>query len=203
MYVIIPHGLITNLRCLTILRVISGFAKGHKLKTLKNNIARPTSDRVKESLFSIILVYVEGSNILDLYAGTGNLGIESLSRGAASATFVEINDLCCSIIKQNLIATGFDKKSNLVKSDVLKWIKKSHKDLKKFDLVFMDPPYKDDILLDTLTSLAKANIIADNCYLVAESSVGYTFPTDIKGFEFIRENKYGDTKLSHFKYKCT
>ena len=122
------------------MRVITGIARGKRLVTVAgNDIVRPTGDKVKEALFSSIQFDIEGRRILDLFAGSGQLGIEALSRGAQSATFVDINDASLKVVKQNLDSTGLSDKAQVVKSDYATFALRS---TQKFDIAFLDPPYQ-------------------------------------------------------------
>ena len=120
------------------MRVITGTARGRVLRTLEGEDVRPTTDRVKEAVFSIIQFEIEGRRVLDLFAGSGQLGIEALSRGAASATFVDMSKDSLSAVKYNLEHTKLGDNAKVVQTDALSFLKLT-KD--KFDLVFLDPPY--------------------------------------------------------------
>ena len=125
-----------------ILRVISGTAKGHKLKTIKGITTRPTADRVKESLFNIISGLIPKARVLDVYAGTGSIGIEALSRGAEFAVFVDKSNECSRIIRENLVSTKLIDKASVITGDIFITLNKISKNNKKFDIIFLDPPYK-------------------------------------------------------------
>ncbi len=182
-----------------ILRVISGTARGHKLKTLKGSNTRPTSDRVKESLFNIISGYIIDADVLDLFAGTGNLGIEALSRGAGSAVFVDKSRECCEIIKDNLAHTKLSDKAAVIPGDIKAEIEKLYKEGKKFDIIFLDPPYNKNFVTETLYYLAKNDIIKFNGILVGERDYIDEVPEEVGIFRLIRNERYGDTVLSFYK----
>ncbi len=182
-----------------ILRVISGIAGGHKLKTVKGDTTRPTADRVKESLFNIITAIVPKAVVLDLYAGTGNLGIEALSRGAELAVFVDRNDECVSVIRDNLAHTKLSHKAKIMKSDVSLAIKRLSRSKMKFDLVFMDPPYGKGLVQKTLETLSACDILNENAVVVAEQSVLDQVPDRAGCLKLVREQKYGDTRLSFYR----
>ncbi|MCX8130024.1 MAG: 16S rRNA (guanine(966)-N(2))-methyltransferase RsmD [Clostridia bacterium] len=181
-----------------ILRVISGTAKGHKLKTLKGDNTRPTSDRVKESLFNIIAEYVYDAEVLDLFAGTGNLGIEALSRGAKFAFFVDKSNECLSIIKENLNHTKLSDKSSVLVGEVGSVIKKLADNNKKFDIIFLDPPYNRNLVEETLNFVVNSGIIKDNTIIVAERDKDDAVPEHIGPLKLARNQKYGDTILSFY-----
>ena len=124
------------------MRVISGAARGIVLKTPDGMKTRPTADRVKEALFSIIQFEVPGRNVLDLFGGTGQLGIESLSRGANRAVFVDAQDASCKLIKENLKRSGFTDQAQVLRMDYANFLKTT---TEKFDLIFLDPPYMEEV----------------------------------------------------------
>ena len=120
------------------MRVISGKARGVTLKTPDGNQTRPTADRVKEALFSIIQFDLPGAKILDLFAGSGQLGIEALSRGADSALFIDASDKACALVKENLRRTKLTEQAEVIRSDYLSYLKNCRK---KFNIIILDPPY--------------------------------------------------------------
>lgn len=181
-----------------ILRVISGSAKGHKLKTKEGNSTRPTTDRVKESLFNIIAGYLEDALVLDIYAGTGSLGIEALSRGAKEAVFVDQSRECAGIIRDNLVHTKLLEKSQIINSDVRSAVLKLSDAGRKFDLIFMDPPYRKNFVEETLNYLANSDIIIDNGLIVAEHEETDKVPEQVGEIKLFRSQKYGKTILSFY-----
>ncbi|MDP4182543.1 MAG: 16S rRNA (guanine(966)-N(2))-methyltransferase RsmD [Bacillota bacterium] len=180
------------------LRVISGDARGHKLKTIKGNTTRPTSDRVKENLFNIIAGYITKAQVLDLFAGTGSLGIEALSRGASSAVFVDFSRECASIIKDNLVHTKFLEKSEIINNEVKFAIQKLFDSGKKFDIIFMDPPYNKNFVEETLNYLSNSDIMLDDGIIVAEHDIEDIMIEQIGNLKIFRSQKYGDTVLSFY-----
>ena len=133
------------------MRVITGTARGRVLRTLEGEDVRPTTDRVKEAVFSIIQFEIEGRRVLDLFAGSGQLGIEALSRGAASATFVDMSKDSLSAVKYNLEHTKLGDNAKVVQTDALSFLKLT-KD--KFDIVFLDPPYASSLVVDSMKPAA-------------------------------------------------
>jgi 16S rRNA (guanine(966)-N(2))-methyltransferase RsmD len=186
-----------------ILRVISGTAKGHKLKTLKSNLTRPTSDRVKESLFNIIAGYVIDADVLDLFAGTGNLGIEALSRGAASAVFVDKSRDCFEIIKDNLTHTKLADRAEILTTDTEAALERFAVEAKRFDLVFLDPPYGKNLAVESLNIIGKNVIIKNNGLIVAEHDIDDELPETVGEIKLVRKQKYRDTVLSFYKKEGT
>lgn len=180
--------------------MISGTAKGHKLKTVKGMTTRPTSDMVKESLFNILAAYIPDSDILDLFAGTGSLGIEALSRGARSAVFSDKSRECAAMIKQNLEHTKLMDKAVVHTSDFTDILNRLWYEGKKFDIIFLDPPYSKNFIQETLKNMTKNDIIRDNGILAAEHQAGDILPEQEGRLRLVKSQKYGGTVLSF--YKC-
>ena len=138
------------------MRVISGTAKGVSLKTPSGMETRPTTDRVKEAVFSIIQFHIPGARILDLFGGTGQLGIEGLSRGANSAVFVDRREEACALIRENLRRTKLEGSARVVRSDYQTYLKRTKE---KFDIIFLDPPYVEDFLENSLIRITEIDIL--------------------------------------------
>ena len=122
------------------MRIISGLKRGLKLKSLEGSDTRPTLDSVKEAIFSMLFDSVRDAKVLDLFAGSGALGLEALSRGAKEAVFVDANPKACSIIKANIESAKMENASAIVRSDAMEYLKKTKAEKQKFDLIFLDPP---------------------------------------------------------------
>ena len=178
------------------MRVIAGTAKGTVLKTPDGMATRPTSDRVKEAMFSIIQFDLPGASVLDLFGGTGQLGIEALSRGAKSAVFVDAADSACKLIQQNLKKAQMDGVSRVIRSDYLSFLKKC-KD--KFDIILLDPPYIEVFLENSLNLITEIDILQTNGIIVAERPVEKELPWDFPGFTRSRDYKYGNTLLTVYR----
>ena len=179
-----------------ILRVISGTAKGHKLKTVKGISTRPTYDRVKEAIFNIIAYRIENSVVLDVFAGTGSLGIEALSRGAGKAVFLDKSADCIDVINENLSRAKLSHRAEVYLSDFSKGIEKLYNKGLKFDIIILDPPYNKNFIIETLKKLKKDDIMEDDGIIVAEHSMSDGLQNDIEGFVLIDSRKYGDTMIS-------
>lgn len=149
------------------MRVIAGERKGHALKAVPGNNTRPTTDKVKESLFSIIGPFFDGDMVLDLFAGSGGLGIEALSRGAERAVFIDQAALAIKTIRQNLEGCHFTERAEVYRNDAERALKLLHKNEWKFDLVFLDPPYKKQQLEKLLVTLEKLELVNENEELFA------------------------------------
>ncbi len=184
------------------MRVITGTAKGHKLKAVKGMDTRPTSDKLKGSIFNIIADRIEGSYVLDVFAGTGGLGIEALSRGAAGAVFMDKSAGCCSVIKENLAHTKLSDKAEVYVTDYAAGIEKLYKNGRKFDLIILDPPYNKNFIQEALKIMINNDIMNENSVIVAEHSTSDKLPERIGRLEAVDTRKYGDTSLTLF-IKCS
>lgn len=181
------------------MRVIAGKAKGHRLKAPKGLSTRPTTDRVKESLFNIIGFISEDSRVLDLFSGSGNIGIEFLSRGAKEGYFIENNYSSIKIIKENLKNTNFLPQSYVYKNDVNNSIKTLGKKGEKFDYIFMDPPYEKDLVIPVLENICKEKILNTNGIVIIEHESQITFPEEIDKVVRFDIRKYGSTSITFYK----
>ena len=172
------------------MRVITGTARGRVLRTLEGEDVRPTTDRVKEAVFSIIQFEIEGRRVLDLFAGSGQLGIEALSRGAASATFVDMSKDSLSAVKYNLEHTKLGDNAKVVQTDALSFLKLT-KD--RFDIVFLDPPYASSLVVDSMKLLSA--VVAAIC----ETPVDSELPESFGELKFYRSYRYGKIKITVYR----
>lgn len=179
------------------MRIISGKYGGRKLKAFKADHIRPTTDRVKETLFNKIQAYLGDARVLDLYAGTGSLGLEALSRGASHVVAVELNRKSQSIIKQNVQLLKIQDEYELVGDDVFKYLK--YVSEQKFDVIFVDPPFTKAIAHDSMEALAAADILSENGVLAIESSKQERIDDDYAGLELLDRKNFGDKYLSLFR----
>ncbi|MBE6979236.1 MAG: 16S rRNA (guanine(966)-N(2))-methyltransferase RsmD [Ruminococcaceae bacterium] len=178
------------------MRVITGKARSVQLKTPDGLTTRPTTDRVKEALFSIIQFEIPTARVLDLFGGTGQLGIEALSRGAKSAVFVDAGEPACRLIKENLRRTKFENEAKVIRSDYLDYLKRCRE---KFDIVFLDPPYAEVFLENALKCITEIDILETGGIIVAERPVGKELPWDFEGFTRSKDYKYGKTLLTIYR----
>ena len=178
------------------MRVISGIAKGTVLKTPDGMLTRPTTDRVKEALFSIIQFDVPGAKILDLFGGTGQLGIEALSRGAKLAVFVDAQKSACSLISENLKRTRMENCAKVVCSDYANFLKKS---LETYDIILLDPPYAENFLENALKMITEIDILQSGGIIVAERPVEKKMELELAGYTRSRDYKYGKTLLAIYR----
>jgi len=178
------------------MRIISGTSKGRKLVTPKSLSLRPTSDRVKESIFNILREEIEGRIVLDLFAGTGNLGIEALSRGAKKVIFVEKGRHALGLIQRNLGQIGLEERSEVLPVDVNRAIGILKQRGKTFDLIFMDPPYEKGMIEKTLMKLTSHRIYHKDSILVVEHHRRELLPPILQGWNLIRQRQMGETVIS-------
>ncbi len=178
------------------MRIISGTSRGRKLVTPKNRSLRPTSDRVKESIFNILREEIEGRMVLDLFAGTGNLGIEALSRGARKAIFVEKRRHALGLIQRNLAQFGLEERSEVLPMDTNRAIGILKQRGKTFDLIFMDPPYEKGLIEIILTRLNSHPIYHRDSILVIEHHRREPLPPIPYGWNLIRQRQMGETVIS-------
>ena len=155
------------------MRVITGTARGVQLKTPDGMVTRPTTDRVKEAMFSIIHFDIPGADVLDLFGGTGQLGIEALSRGAKSAVFVDAGDPACKLIKENLKRTKLDGSARVIRADYLEFLRRTGE---KFDIILLDPPYAEVFLENALNCITEIDILRQGGIIVAERPLSKELP---------------------------
>lgn len=170
------------------MRVITGSARGRRLKELEGMETRPTTDRVKEGLFSALQFDIEGRRVLDLFAGTGQLGIECLSRGAASAVFVDRRPDAVKLIKENLKVCDLTDRARVVAGDSMEFLKATRE---KYDLVFLDPPYQAGLLEGAIAHIARHDLLNAHGIMVAEHPVDAALPTLSAPYRMGRTYRYG------------
>ncbi len=174
------------------MRIITGTAKGKRLATLEGDTTRPTSERIKGAIFSSIQFELEGRRVLDLFAGSGQMGLEALSRGAASATFIDSSREAMEIVKKNAVSTGFFAASHFLVSDFRNYIRKAS-GRESYDLVFIDPPYSMDSAGEAAALLARSGLIIPGALVVLESGDEVIDEGELAslGYEFIKRERYG------------
>lgn len=178
------------------MRVITGSARGVRLKTPDGLKTRPTSDRVKEAVFSIVQFEVEGSRFLDLFAGTGQMGIEALSRGASSAVFVDGWKEACNLVRENLRLSRLGEKATVVNSDYLSYLQSCKK---QFDIVFLDPPYAEFFLENALNKISEIDILSDRGIIICERPAEKQLDLEIPGLQRCKDYRYGKTWVTVFR----
>lgn len=177
------------------MRVITGSARGRRLKELVGYETRPTTDRVKEGMFNIIQFDIEGRKVLDLFAGTGQLGIEALSRGAAAAVFVEQRRDAAALIRENLKLTGLEGRGQVVCGDAASFLAPTGG---KFDLIFMDPPYAANLWKNALQAIYQFDILSNHGIIICESPAQQDMPPMEAPYFLHRVYRYGRIKVTTY-----
>lgn len=178
------------------MRIISGTCRGRKLASLEGRDIRPTSDRIKESVFNILGQRIKNALVLDLFAGTGALGLEALSRGAARAVFVDKSAASCRIIQQNIDHCRFFQQSCVIRQDIFFGQLPASVTSCSFDLVFMDPPYHKNHVKTLLEKHRISSLLSDDGIVVAEHGAKETLPDTLNGLDIFRQKKYSRTTVS-------
>lgn len=178
------------------MRVITGTARGKRLRELPGLDTRPTTDRVKEGLFNIIQFDVEGRRVLDLFAGTGQLGIEALSRGACRCDFVDQALAAVKVVRENLRSCGLERQAAVYQRDFLDFLKGTQE---KYDLVFLDPPYASGDLERALEYIAEIDIVSRNGIIICESPADKVLPELPQPYRKGREYRYGKIKVTVYR----
>jgi len=183
------------------MRVIAGEFKGRKLTCLAGKKIRPTSDRIREALFSILLQKIDNALVLDLFAGTGALGIEALSRGAAKSIFVDISKQAIQIINKNIELLKLEKRTKVIECDASTVFSSNILEDFKFDLIFVDPPYNKGFLQSTLMNIDLLKIMGDDSIIIVEHSKHANNLQKMPELDFFDKKTYGNTSISFFKQK--
>lgn len=175
------------------MRIVAGTARGRKLKELPGMDTRPTTDKVKESMFNIVQFDIEGRRVLDLFAGTGQLGCEALSRGAGYVTFVDMKKEAARVIKENAALVADPDRFEVLQRDALAFVGAKPG---KYGLVFLDPPYRTGLMEKALEAIAGIDIVAEHGIIVCETGLDETLPTLPEPYEMGREYRYGKIKIT-------
>jgi len=178
------------------MRVITGTARGRKLGQLQGMETRPTTDQVKESMFNIIQFDIEGRRVLDLFAGTGQLGIEALSRGAASCTFVDQRRDAVALVRANLKHCALEDRARVVLAESIGFLSTVRE---PFHLIFLDPPYQTNLLENALKKIVEIDILAENGIIICESSADRILPETEAPYRKGKEYRYGKIKLTVYR----
>jgi len=181
------------------MRVIAGLCRGKPLKSVKGLTTRPTADRVKEAVFNVLNAKLTDAKILDLFGGTGSIGIEALSRGAALAVFVEKDRKAVQVIRENLLGCKMEDKSQLFPIDCFKALKILSEKNAKFNLIYLDPPYKSLIINDILQAIMNLRLLEERAIVIAETAWDAELNIEYNCLKKAREDRYGDTKITYFQ----
>lgn len=177
------------------MRVITGTARGRKLRTLEGTDVRPTTDIVKEAMFSIIQFEIEGRKVLDLFGGCGQLSIEALSRGAASAVIVDSSKKSVDVIRENLETTGFEKSAVLINSDAISFLSRR---AEKYDIAFIDPPYSKGLMEMALEKIS--DVMNEGGVVICEAPFADEMPERAGTFALKKKYRYGKTGLFVYRF---
>ena len=178
------------------MRVISGRARGVNLKTPEGLQTRPTADRVKEAVFSILQFDLPGTKVLDLFGGTGQLGIEAISRGANCAVFVDSSEKACALIKENLRRCKMENDGSVVRCDYLEFLGRNREN---FDIILLDPPYAEVFLENAIKKISEIDILKSGGIIVAERPVEKPLDVILPGFSRSKDYKYGKTIITVYR----
>lgn len=183
------------------MRVIGGKCKGRRLVPVKGASVRPTSDKVREAVFNILPRELSSKRALDLFAGTGAMGIEALSRGAAEASFVDADAAAVQVIRKNLSVCGFSVQARVYRRDVRSAVGALSRRGESFDLIFIDPPYDSALVEETLKAIDGAGILGPGGIVVAEASKRVSIGAGFASIALVDERKYGDTVIYFYTVK--
>lgn len=183
------------------MRITGGQVRGRRLASSKGLRIRPSSDKVREAIFNLIGQNLTDLKVLDLFAGTGSLGIEALSRGASKVVFIDHSIQSLRLIKKNLALCGYESAGRVLKKDLTRGLRWKYPLLKKFDLVFLDPPYEKGLITPILKELSEKEILASSSIVIAESSKADDLPTNIKRLKLVDTRLYGETKIAIYHYR--
>jgi 16S rRNA (guanine(966)-N(2))-methyltransferase RsmD len=172
------------------MRVITGIARGRRLETLPGDATRPTGEKVKEGIFSSIQFFIEGADVLDLFAGSGQLGIEALSRGAKSCVFVDSAKVAQKCIAENIKNCGFEDVSKLKTGDALMYLSSA---FERFDIAFLDPPYAAGLYDEVFSVIKERSLLKEDGLIVAECDTSHSL--NFAGFSVIKDKTYGKVRL--------
>ena len=176
------------------MRVITGIARGKRLKALEGNDVRPTTDKVKEGIFSAIQFDIEGRRFLDMYAGSGQMGIEALSRGAESAVFVDCSPAAIKVCTENVTSAGFASASKIIKRDSVGYLTTT---AEVFDIAFIDPPYEAGLMTESLLAVTKR--MSDYGIIICEHPDSHSLPEEVGGFKVFKVYRYGKIHVTVYK----
>lgn len=181
------------------MRIIAGKRKGLLIKTIDGDSTRPTRDMVREALFSILTGRIIDCKFLDLFAGSGAIGIEALSRGAKECYFSDINAQCIRVIKENIGKAQFTNESHIYNLDYKQVLKKLRGN--KFDIIFIDPPYNKGMGVDSINLISEYNLLSDDGVVILETDTNEEVPEKIGELEIYNNKRYGRNILNLFKRK--
>lgn len=180
------------------MRIIAGEAKNKKIKSRKGMNTRPTLGSVKESLFSIISPYVPDSSFLDLFSGTGNIALEALSRGSRRAVMIEQDPEALKIVIENINSLGYEERCRAYKNDVIRAVEILGRKEERFDIIFMDPPYKQELCTKVIKAISKAGVLAEGGLIICEHHIFEELADEIGEFKKADYRKYGKKAMTFY-----
>lgn len=183
------------------MRIVAGDYGGRKLKAVPGMKTRPTTDKVKEAMFNIIGPYFDGGEVLDLFAGSGGLSIEAVSRGAKKATLVDRQYQAIKTIKENIAVTKEEERFEVLKGDANKMLLKLAQANRTFEYVFLDPPYKEQQIVELMQKLSELKLLKDDALVICETDQQAKLPEELENFMFIKHADYGITELTFYRYQ--
>ena len=184
------------------MRITGGRLRGRRLAPFKGLEIRPTSDRVREAIFDLLGHHLTGEKVLDLFAGTGSLGIEALSRGAAWALFIDYPPKAIDLIGKNLKLCGLETEGVVLRKDLVRGLPRRHRLLEEtVDLVFVDPPYRKGMILPVLEELCDLGILGSSGTLVAQSEEREVLPPRVSSLDMVKSRIYGDTRITLYRHE--
>ncbi|NQT32502.1 MAG: 16S rRNA (guanine(966)-N(2))-methyltransferase RsmD [Candidatus Omnitrophica bacterium] len=181
------------------MRIIAGIHRGRKIKGPPSELARPTKDRIRESVFNIIAPEVPGSTVLDIFAGSGAYGLEALSRGAKSAAFVEKDETCASVLEENVHILALEDQVELIIKDAFDALELMGPGKKQFDLIFADPPYNINVIKKTLIMINHYDILNPTGLLIMEHSASEDIPDIEENVSILKQKTYGNIVVSIYQ----
>lgn len=184
------------------MRIITGSAKGRKLAVPQGMDTRPTSDRVKQSLFNILSIRVIDAKVLDAFAGTGNLGLEALSQGAESAVFIENNRNTLKVLQKNVEDLGFQECASIYSSDTLEVLRELQRRAMSFDLIFLDPPYGRGLIEKTIEKISEFSLLGTEGIIISEQDAVDAVPDKVQKISCYRREKYGRTQIAFWRWEA-
>jgi len=182
------------------MRIIAGTARHRIIESVPDSLTRPTTDRIKESIFNILSFRIPGSEILDLFAGTGNMGLEAISRGAKSAVFVDLRKVSIDTIHKNIETLGFTSKSTVYMSEADKAVLFLSKNKNTFDIIFCDPPYHKGLDIPSMELIQQERLLKKDGILIVRHHQNTKLPETLGAIEMYRQKKYGDCIVSFYRY---
>ncbi len=181
------------------MRIITGIAKGRRIEAPEGEGTRPTADKVKGALFNILQTKVIDATVLDMFSGTGNLGLEALSRGSRNCIFIEKDHKAFTILKKNIESLGFQESCEAYRQDAFTAIEKLSRRNIFPDIIFLDPPYGKEMIIKAIEEISRLEILEHNGIIVSEHDETDNLPERIGGIEAYRTEKYGRTRLTFWK----